>query len=80
LHPGNNVLAVVATPLLDRRRSGGDAGSIQILTPADGWKRKVFNGLAQVIVQSTESVGEITLKANAPGLTSAVLKLQVNQK
>jgi len=36
--------------------------------------------LAQVIVQSTESVGEITLKANAPGLTSAVLKLQVNQK
>ena len=80
LHPGNNVLAVVATPLLDRRRSGGDAGSIQILTPADGWKRKVFNGLAQVIVQSTERAGEITLKANAPGLTSAVLKLQVNQK
>jgi len=48
--------------------------------PANSWKRRVFNGLAQVIVQSTESAGEMVLKANAPGLTSAVLKLQVNKK
>jgi len=31
----------------------------------------VFNGLAQVIVQSTEEAGEIKLTASADGLKSA---------
>ena len=39
------------------------------------WKRSLFNGLAQVIVQSTREPGEITLTASSPGLSSSVLKL-----
>jgi beta-galactosidase len=80
LHVGSNVIAVVALPLIERRRNAsGDPGSIQILTPSDPWKRKVFNGLAQVIVQSTEKTGDIILKANAPGLTQAIIKLHVGE-
>jgi beta-galactosidase len=33
-----------------------------------GWQRSVFNGLAQIIVQSTRIPGEITLTATADGL------------
>jgi beta-galactosidase len=47
-----------------------------MLTPAGQWKRSVFNGLAQVIVQSTGQAGQITLTANSPGLSPAVLKLE----
>jgi beta-galactosidase len=36
------------------------------------WKRSVFNGLAQVIVQSDDKAGAIKLTANADGLASAV--------
>jgi beta-galactosidase len=39
------------------------------------WARSLFNGLAQVIVQSTKDAGEIKLTATADGLppaTSAV--------
>jgi len=35
---------------------------------ANGWSRSVFNGLAQVIVQSTKDAGEIKLTASADGL------------
>lgn len=39
------------------------------------WKRRAFNGLAQVIVQSTGEPGEILLSAASPGLAPAQLKL-----
>jgi beta-galactosidase len=48
-----------------------DPGSIQIINPAETWKRKLFSGLAQVIVQSSKQAGEITLTATSPGLKSA---------
>jgi beta-galactosidase len=38
---------------------------------AADWQRSVFNGLAQIIVQSTPDAGEIDLTATADGLTSA---------
>jgi beta-galactosidase len=47
---------------------------------ADGWKRSLFNGLAQVIVQSTGEPGEITLTATSKDLVPAVLKLQAQTK
>jgi beta-galactosidase len=49
-------------------------GSADSMT-AVNWKRSLFNGLAQVIVQSTRAPGEITLTATSPGLSSSVLKL-----
>ena len=45
-----------------------DPGLIQIITPVKNWKREVFNGLAQVLLQSTNKAGTIKLKASAEGL------------
>jgi len=38
---------------------------------AAAWSRSVFNGLAQVLVQSTREAGEIKLTASAEGLQPA---------
>jgi beta-galactosidase len=45
---------------------------------APQWSRSLFNGLAQIIVQSTRDAGEIKLTATADGLTPAttVVKTQ----
>jgi beta-galactosidase len=40
------------------------------------WKRSLFNGLAQIIVQSTKQPGEITLTATGKDLTQTQLKIQ----
>jgi len=39
------------------------------------WKRKAFNGLAQIIVKTQKQAGEITLTASSDGMTSTILKL-----
>ena len=79
LQKGSNIIAVITISLIERRRAVGDPGSIQILTKAQDWNRKVFSGLAQIIVQSTDKTGEVTLKANSPGLSQAVLKLHIGE-
>jgi beta-galactosidase len=82
LHSGKNVIAITATPQSGSRGTGrGDrnAGSpavVKITTPPGDWKRSLFSGLAQVIVQSTRQPGEITLTASSPGLSPVTLKLQ----
>jgi beta-galactosidase len=53
-----------------------DPGLVQTITPSLQWKRNVFNGLAQVLVQSTKRPGEMTLKASAEGLQQTVIKIQ----
>lgn len=47
-------------------------------TFAKVWKRHLFNGLAQVILQSTGQPGEITVTATAPHISSAVVKVQTH--
>ena len=42
---------------------------------ATGWSRSVFNGLAQIIVQSTKAAGEIKLTATADGLTPVTITI-----
>jgi beta-galactosidase len=81
LQKGKNSIAVVALPFQERKRNGGEMRSagIQILTPAEPWKRKVFNGLAQVIVQSTGKSGEVILTATSQGLTQSVIKLKFGE-
>jgi beta-galactosidase len=82
LRPGGNVVAVVATVEEGGPQRGGrnrpEAGHeiVRIVTPAGEWKRSLFNGLAQVIVQSTQQPGEIALTAKSQGVTDAMLKLQ----
>jgi len=43
--------------------------------PGAQWSRSLFNGLAQVIVQSTKAAGEIRLTAAADGLKSATVSM-----
>jgi beta-galactosidase len=54
--------------------------SIRQVTPAAPWKRTTFNGLAQVIVQSTGEPGEIVLSAEGPGVTTAELRVRTTRK
>jgi beta-galactosidase len=78
LKKGRNVYAVVGKELLRRwayEELNLDPGTIRMVLPAPTWKRSLFSGLAQVIVQSDKKAGEILLEASSKGLTSASLKL-----
>jgi beta-galactosidase len=79
LKKGHNVYAVVGKELLRRwswEELNQDPGTIRTVVPAPQWKRSLFSGLAQVIVQSDKKAGEIVLKANSKGLMPTVLKLR----
>ena len=47
-----------------------------VSTPSPLWRRSLFNGLAQVIVQSTKNAGEIKLTAMSDRLTPATAVMQ----
>jgi len=82
LKKGHNVYAVVGTELLRRQRwenLNGDPGSIRTVIPAPQWKRSLFSGLAQVIVQSEKKPGNIILKASSKDLRGAELKLEAQK-
>jgi len=72
LHAGDNVIAVGV------RNDAGVGGldpdvNVELVGQpvASPWSRSVFNGLAQVMVQSTKDAGEIKLTASADGLAPA---------
>ena len=44
-----------------------------------GNKRSLFNGLAQVIIQTTEGAGEVILTATSTGMKSTALTIPVNK-
>ncbi|HUJ08652.1 MAG TPA: beta-galactosidase GalA [Verrucomicrobiae bacterium] len=76
LHSGENTIAVAVA------NWGGTGGiykgvslQFQEKTAPVEWQRSVFNGVAQIIVQSTKEPGEIKLTASADGLSPAVLQL-----
>jgi len=76
LHPGENTIAIAVA-------NWGDAGGLnkgvtlnfQEKTVAPEWQRSVFNGLAQVIVQSTKEPGVIRLTASGDGLSPATVSV-----
>jgi len=79
LHTGVNTIAIAATPLLKKQpwdNVNMNPGLFQIVTPADAYKRKLFSGLAQVIVQATGDAGEIFITATANGLKQGEIKIQ----
>ncbi|MEO6004297.1 MAG: beta-galactosidase GalA [Opitutus sp.] len=51
--------------------------TLAITSPSPLWSRSTFNGLAQVIVQSEDQPGTITLEAASVGLSSATLRIIV---
>jgi len=77
LHFGDNVIAV---GVYNGVAQGGlnPNVNVQIIghTSVAPWSRSLFNGLAQVIVQSTKEAGEIKLTATADGLAPATTTVQ----
>ena len=76
LHPGENTIALTVA---NWNGAGGLNKGVtlefldQAITPA--WQRSVFNGLAQIIVQSTQDPGDIRLTARADGLSPATVSV-----
>jgi len=83
LHPGSNTIAIVAIPLLKPNIWAGvntNPGLIQLVYPALPYKRKLFNGYAQVIVQSTDEPGTIVLKATSKDLKEHTIEITAANK
>jgi beta-galactosidase len=79
LKTGHNIYAVLGKELLRRKKwedLNQDPGAIRTVIPARQWKRSLFSGLAQVIVQSDRKPGTLLLKAESKGLEPAVLKIE----
>jgi beta-galactosidase len=78
LRTGKNCYSVVGVPLVPRYQYDNlntDPGIVQVYMPARQWKRRLFNGLAQVIVQSLKQPGEIKLKVLSAGIKPAEIKI-----
>lgn len=76
---GVNRIAILAKPLLKAQpwdEINTDPGVLQLLTPAPAWKRKLFSGLAQVIVQSAGAKGDILLTAESKGIKPVQLVIK----
>lgn len=77
LGPGKNVIAVVVK---NTDGPGGLARGVRLTTETTPqWKRKAFNGLCMVIVQSTKQAGTIQLAATSPGLEPATATIEAEQ-
>ncbi len=72
LHVGDNLIAV---GVLNASGSGGLNPDVNLVLTGEpvklAWSRSAFNGLAQIMVQSTRDPGQITLTATADGLQPA---------
>jgi beta-galactosidase len=72
LHAGDNVIAV---GVVNESGTGGLNSDVNVelvgKPAASAWSRSVFNGLGQIMIQSTREPGEIKLTASADGLSPA---------
>ncbi|KQV55599.1 beta-galactosidase [Pelomonas sp. Root1217] len=81
LNDSNTLSLVFATPaggtrkLFDDAQGGRRWATLRTTTAAGPWQRSVFNGQAQVILQSTGSPGRATLRARGDGLDLGSLTL-----
>jgi beta-galactosidase len=77
LHLGENTIAVaVANHAGPGGVNRGVTLQFQEKPELPVWKRSLFNGLAQIIVQSAQQQGEITLTATSPALQPATVKIK----
>ncbi|MBS7232087.1 DUF4982 domain-containing protein [Flavobacterium psychroterrae] len=82
LKEGTNFIIIRASPLQkvkDWDVMNTDPGIIKIVTPSEPWKRKLFSGYAQIIIQKDENANEVILSASAKGLKSAVLNINLKK-
>lgn len=79
---GINTFTVIALPVKkihDWDVINTNPGKIQFKKAAGVWKRKLFSGLAQIIVQSTNpNKGDIKVTAVSQGLSKTVLVIKAN--
>ncbi|OXE99091.1 beta-galactosidase [Flavobacterium araucananum] len=83
LKEGTNIITIRASPLQkvkDWDVMNTDPGIVRIITPSESWKRKLFNGYAQLIIQKDESGSEVILSASAKGLKAGVLNIGEKKK
>lgn len=79
--PQVTLTAVFPTPaggtraLFDGAQAGRRWLTLRSTTPSQPWQRSLFNGHAQVILQSTGATGPATLRASGDGLAPATLQL-----
>lgn len=76
LEKGENSIVLLATGLGATQARYPDtfnAARVRIDLPGPAWRRRLFNGLAQVIAQAGEGQGSFALRASAPGLEPARL-------
>lgn len=77
LHPGENVIAVAVA---NWNGAGGINKGVTLRLgekpEMPQWRRSVFNGLGQIIVQSAKTAGEIKLTARSEGLLPATVVIQ----
>jgi beta-galactosidase len=79
LKEGVNEIHIITTPLQKLRDwdvMNTNPGVIQVITPHKPWKRKLFNGYAQVIIQGDGSNGNIVVTATATGIKPFELKVE----
>lgn len=79
LRLGRNTVTVVGEPFVKRHPwddVNTQPGALQVVVPAPQWQRKTFNGLAQVLVQSSGGAGNIVLTAKSKGIADAVLEIK----
>ena len=79
LHPGSNAIAVA---VVNSDGAGGLGNTIFLrdykMAVAPAWQRSAFNGLAQVIVQSTAAAGDLRLTASGDGLASGTITIHAH--
>ena len=82
LKEGKNTIYIITKPLQkikDWDVMNTDPGIIQIVKPSEPWKRKLFNGYAQIIIQKEENGKDVILSVSAKGLKAGVLNLSNKQ-
>jgi len=76
LHPGENTIAVTVA---NYGTAAGVNRGVWLRLPEPPppveWRRSVFNGLAQIIVQASKESGSLQLTARSPGLQPATVLL-----
>jgi len=77
LHAGTNMIAIA---IINDDGSGGLGNGVAVRvfkkSESPQWQRSVFNGLAQVLVQSSGKPGELRLTATANGITPAAMTVE----
>jgi beta-galactosidase len=81
LKDGANEVVIVTQPFVMAHpwdEVNMDSGALKVEIPSEQWRRKTFNGLAQVLVQSTGEAGVIEVKATSPGLKDGRLSIKTD--